>query len=258
MTMGVFWQSEAEVISQEPEIVKALIEEISNEEFEHLGLPSKPTSVFDLRIDDGSIFFNSHGYGYYGTNFENEASPQLFEKLFERYHGALFAFEHVHPCQSQGYHFNSQWAKPEGDLDWEDDTTYWIYRRMVTQETELDEGEFDIADCWHITLNELEAKQKNMPMLYALIQKAKAEGFDAWGDGEIGNIEVKDFISDDIVSSLIDEYWDEAEENQENMYSPFDDIERHMTEWVKPPSDFLDAEFEMPDDFPELRTTCAF
>ena len=255
--MGVFWNSEAQVISQEPEIIKALIEEISKEEFEHEGSLAEPTTVYDLKIEGNSIFFNSRGYGCYGTDFE-DVSPQLFEKLFERYQGALVAFEHVHPCQSQGYHFNSYWAKPVGDVDWEDNTTYWIYRRMVTEETEVDEGLFDWGDSWYITLDSLETNPKELPMLYALVQKAKAEGFDAWGHGEIGNVfSEKNFISYDIVCDLIDNYWDEEEEeDNENMYSPFDDIESEMAEWVK--EDLLDiseisggdVEFEMPEDFP--------
>lgn len=244
-TVSVFWKSEAEIVSQEPEVIKTLIEEIIKNE--------DVARVCDLEIKGNSIFFNSGGYGCYGTYFEDEAPSELFEKLFERYDDALFAFEHVHPCQGQGYHFNSQWAKPEGEVDWDDETTYAIYRRMVAKETELDEGEFDYGHCWHIELDTLERRYRQyMPMLYALVQKAKAEGFDDWGNGEIGWLDATDFISYDIVCDLVDKYWDEKAENGESIYSPFDDIDRHMAHWVIMAHYSFECEFEMPDDFPLL------
>lgn len=51
--MGVYWRSKAQAVSEEPEIVKALIEEISKEEFDDF--LSKPTTVYDLKIDGDSI-----------------------------------------------------------------------------------------------------------------------------------------------------------------------------------------------------------
>jgi hypothetical protein len=244
--MGIFWFSKAEVVSQEPEIIKNLIEEIAEDE--------DYTSVYDLEIKGNSIFFNSGGYGYYGTYFEDEASLQLFEKLFERYDGALVAFEHVHPCQCQGYHFNSQWIKPEGEVDWDDEKTYWLFRRMVTKKTELDEGDFDIADCWHICLDMLD-NRKDLPMLYALVQKAKAEGFDEWGNGEIGFIEQENFISYGILNNLIDKYWNEKAD-EDKIFLLFDDVERDMTRWVTADDIYyFEHEFKMPDDFPELQTS---
>jgi len=249
--MGTSWYSEAELVSQEPEVIKSLIEEIIENE-------DVTTSVCDLEIRGNSIFFNSKGYGCYGTDFEDENSTQLFEQLFERYNKALIAFEHVHPCQSQGYHFNAMWTKPDREVDWEDETTYKIFRRMVSEETDPDDGGFDIFDAWHTGLDSVERNQKQMPMLYALVQRAKAEGFDGWGNGQIGNVEQTNFLSYNILWELIDKYWDEETEDGNSIYSPSYDADRDMAEWVKAPDYNTDADFELPSDFPELQTNCAW
>ena len=184
--MGVFWDSYAEVVSSEPEAVKELIEKIIND---HKNKNKTITPIFNLRVENSSIFFDSKGYGCYGTSFENESSEQLFEILFSQYEDPLIAFEHVHPCQGQEYHFNALWAKPEGKFDWDDETTYFIYRRMVSND-EVSE-DFDTSDVWYVSLEELEKKADSLPMLLALVQKAKQEGFDEWLKGEF----VADYLS---------------------------------------------------------------
>jgi hypothetical protein len=250
--MGVFWESYAEVVSTEPETTKKLIEEIIQE---YENLDEKITSVFNIKVEKNSVFFNSKGYGCYGTSFENESSAQLFEILFSRYENSLIAFEHVHPCQGQGYHFNALWAKPEGEFDWDDETTYFIYRRMVSDD-EVNE-DFDASDVWYASLEELEKKAESLPMLFALVQKAKEEGFDEWLKGEfiadyLSQSEAR-YINDELVFQLIDNYWDSSEENGDSIYCPSNDIDRDMNEWVNVPDDVLDqAEFEMPEDFPML------
>lgn len=249
--MGISWYSEAELVSLEPKVVASLIEEIIEDE-------DVTAEVCDLEIKGNSVFFNSKGYGCYGTNIEDETTVQLFEKLFERYEKALIAFEHVHPCQSQGYHFNAMWTKPDGAVDWEDETTYKVSRRMVSEQTDIDDGEFDVVDTWHICLDNMEKNREQIPMLYALVQKAKVEGFSNWGNGQIGNVKQTNFISYDILWELLNKYWNDEVENGDTIYSPSYDAERDMAEWVKAPDYNTDAEFELPGDFPELQTNCAW
>jgi hypothetical protein len=249
--MGVFWESFAEVVSQEPESIKLLIEAISEEKFKHpdyADITLQTTGCYKLTVKDNSVFFTSSGYGCFGNNLVDDGSAQLFEKLFERYTGALIAFEHVHPCQNQGYHFNSLWSKPEGDVDWDDDETFFITRRMVCEGSEIDEGDFDNADCWYTSLELLEDQKKDVPHLYNLIQKAKEEGFEAWGQGTIGYVDdVENFISTDILYEIIDQYCtddDESEVGNDQIFL--------MINWIQYPDD-IDAQFEMPENFPELQ-----
>lgn len=252
LTLGIFWYSEAEIVSLEPDVVKDLIEEIAKSE--------DVAGMSDLQIKENSIFFNSRGYGCYGTHFECPGE-ELFRILFELYDGALIAFEHVHPCQGQGYHFNALWVKPEGMVDWDDNTTFYQNRQMMAEQGDLIdeecfviwEGSFDNANLWHIDLSSLEgAEKKNLAALFALVQKAKTDGFDNWIKRE-GNYRDDNYITFDLVCDLMDKYWDESGDNE---LAPFDDIEWYMKDWIKWTTDFSDdIEFEMPDNFPELQTT---
>ena len=101
--MGVSWHSHAEVISLEPEKIKQLIEEIDNDDNYDTSL------IRDLRIEDNSVFFNSGSYGCYG--YDEGDRDLLFQKLLEKYEGAIACFEYVQPCQSQGYYFTTSWIK---------------------------------------------------------------------------------------------------------------------------------------------------
>jgi hypothetical protein len=249
--MGVFWESFAEVVSQEPESIKLLIEAISEEKFKHPDYADttlQTTGCYKLTVKDNSVFFTSSGYGCFGNNLVDDGSAQLFEKLFERYTGALIAFEHVHPCQNQGYHFNSLWSKPEGDVDWNDEETFFIFRRMVCEGSELDETDFDVGDCWYTSLELLEGQKENAPHLYNFIQKAKEEGFEAWGQGAIGDADEENFISTDILYEILDQYCTDDDQ----LFLITDDQTFLMIDWIQYPDD-IDAQFEMPENFPDLQ-----
>ena len=65
---------------------------------------------------------------------------------------------------------------------------------MICEGSEVDEGDFDNAHCWCISLELLENQKEDVPHLYNLIQKAKEEGFEAWGQGIINYVDVENFI----------------------------------------------------------------
>ena len=129
--MGVFWQSSAEIVTNEPQKLKVLIEQISQDISD-----DRVTPIHDLNIKGESLFFHSAGYGCYGVESENPCSL-LFEKLLERFKGALLCFEAVVPCQSQGYCFSSTWVKPEGAVDWDDEETHYKHSRVLWEDGEL-------------------------------------------------------------------------------------------------------------------------
>ena len=131
--MGAYWCSYAKVVSTEPEVIKQLIEKAKTLYGTEL------TSIYDLTIDGNSILFNSRGYGCYGTDFE-DTNTMLFEFLFENYDKALFCFELAESCQqSSRYHFSASWAKPDGKVDWDDESTFNIYRRIYSEDNNPDE-----------------------------------------------------------------------------------------------------------------------
>lgn len=103
--MGVSWHSQAEVISLEPEKIKQLIEEIDNDD------NYNTASIYNLRIEDNSVFFNSGGYGSYA--YDEGYADLLFDILLEKYEGAIACFEYVLPCQSQGYNFAITYIQSE-------------------------------------------------------------------------------------------------------------------------------------------------
>ena len=73
--MGAGWWSKAEVVTTEPEKVKELILQITNE--------GDTTGVYNIEIKGNSIFFDSDGYGRYGIEWE--------EGFFDTYDSLLFA-----------------------------------------------------------------------------------------------------------------------------------------------------------------------
>lgn len=177
--MGVFWFSNAEVVTIKPHTVKKLIEEIVEEE--------DVTSVYDLEIRKKSIFFNSGGYGCYGEPFENP-SLLLFEEIFKRFEDPLICFEYVIPCQAQGYCFSSIWKKREGKIDWDNEYSpysrrnFHIFEEANTSANYWHETFLDEA-LWYLSLNDLEKIKDHLPNLYAAYSEAKKEEFDLWIEG---------------------------------------------------------------------------
>lgn len=246
--MGVTWHSEAEIVSLEPDAVKDIIEKIVEKE--------NVTEVYDLKIKGNSIFFHSFNYGYYSADFGN-GETLLFEKVFEQYNGALIAFEYVVYCVDHSYMFNSVWVKPEGNVDWEDEETFHKCLCCVEEEGELthndsfntEEDIFDYSWRWNISLASLKAVKKQLPALFALVQAAEADGFDGWMRLENDS---NNYVTYDVVCTLMDEYWDESGDNE---LAPFDDIKWDMIRWVKDTEIGMeDLQFELPDNFPKLQT----
>lgn len=178
-------------------------------------------------------------------------------KLFERFDGALLCFEYVVPCQSQGYYFSSAWAKPEGEVDWDDSETFYKFCRLRLAEGEPsevpDEGNFDIADTWYVGCERLEQVKDQLPHLYAVYVKAQQNGFDGWATTYMSGETV---INYEVACKLANLYGDD------DKLSVLDDCEKDMEEWVKdsvvPDLDAANFEFEMPECFPEFQTTPAF
>lgn len=170
--MGRYWCSYAEVISTEPEVIKQLIEKAKTQD--EIEFPS----IFNLTINGNSVLFNSDGYGCYGTDFEDGGlfRKMLFEFLFENYDQALVCFEVVEPCQSKGYHFIANWAKPDGKVNWDDESTFGIYREVYFENKDEDEGEFDMAEFYFLNLSE----SFDLPNLRKLIDLAQKTGFNNW------------------------------------------------------------------------------
>jgi uncharacterized protein YjbI with pentapeptide repeats len=237
-----YWMSEVEIVTLEPEVIKKLIEKISKSG----GIPT----VQDLEIRDNSIFFNSMNDGCYG--YDDRTSPELFKILFELYDGPLIAREWVSPREDQGYHFTCKWVKPKGQVNWDDENTYWIHRNMVTKNIDLvDRCGFHKEDLWLI--HDQSRFLDNMPKLSALVQKAVAAGFDDWFDDwkridyydDLSEDGTRKYISYDTVLTLLDLYWDEEIGDEEDIY---DEIEKDMAEWVGEIIDDNDdyCSFDMP------------
>ena len=248
--MGLSWQSCAEVVSYEPQKIKALIENIFlnplGEDLDGI------TSVHNLRIQGKSVLFDSAGYGCYGVESENLMRSTLFEKILNAFTGALVCFEYVQPCQGQGYYFSSTWAKPEGVVDWEDSTTYFQYSSVLLEEGDLseyaEEGDFDIASIFYITFDTLEKIKESTPNLYAAYSAAKEDGFENWDEcPDLGLV-----ISYKTVWELVESYSD----RYDDVINEFDG---EIREWIKD-ENCLDSleDFSLPDDFPPLQTKSSF
>ena len=243
--MSVYWHSYAGVISTEPEVIKRLIEEGSED----------VTNAYDLTIDGNCILFHSDGYGCYGTGFE-DVRVMLFEFLFENYDRALVCFEMVEPCQSQGYCFNASWAKPDGKVNWDDDETFYIHRRVHLEDPDEDEGEFDNADIWFLPLNC--SYRDKMPNLTNLIDLAKETGFTNWAK------DPTEYHPEPGI--LVETMWEidnhlkaELEEYDEDLVTDADfEVEQDRLEFLTD-IEIDDAEFEsslkLPENFYELITT---
>jgi len=263
--MGTCWTSYAEVVSLEPERIKALVRQMSRDTKidGDTGELEDVTCCGNVEIIGNSVFFFSWGYGCYGTDIDEQPDAiQLFEKLFERYSGALIAFEHVHPMQEQGYHFNTLWAKPEGEVDWDNEEAFYRHTRAVCEGSSMDSIDhmFDIVDCWYIDVDSLD--KEVVPNLYKVIQRAKEEGFEDWEKGETSDYfsdviyddDENDYISTDIIDSICEQYWDErGDDDQEIAYFAKDEIQILMADWIHEPMDDIPFELEMPTDFPDLQ-----
>lgn len=248
--MGVSWDSQAEVVTTEPEIVKELILQIVDEE--------DTTPVHNLEIKGTSLFFNSGGYGCFGLDSENYKDYLLFQRLFQRYTGALICFEAVSPCQQQGYFFSSTWVKPEGEVHWNDDESdedemdeeaqnYYNYSRVLWIEGDVSEfpyeGSFNVADIWYITFDYLENNKEVMPNLYAAYLNAKANGFDDWS---ISWNDKQKVISYEIVQQIGKIYSD-------NQDAVIEDCLENIYKLNSYPIDIYGYdEFELPENFPTL------
>ena len=261
--MGTSWMSYAEVVSLEPDLIKALVKEMSRDcTIEGDTGELEGVICSNVEIIGNSVFFFSWGYGYYGTDIgERDDVIQLFEKLFERYSGALIAFEHVHPMQEQGYHFNTLWAKAEGEVDWGNEETFFRTTRAVCEGSSIDSIEytFNNSDCWYIDVDLLE--EEVVPNLYKVIQRAKEEGFEDWEKGatsdyfsQVIDDDENDYISTDIIDSIIEQYWRECGDDDEELaFSATDEIQTLMADWIHEPMDDIPFELKMPTDFPDLQ-----
>ncbi|MDD1427953.1 hypothetical protein MEO94_26550 [Dolichospermum sp. ST_sed9] len=211
--MGAGWWSKAEVVTTEPEKVKELILQITNE--------GDTTGVYNIEIKGNSIFFDSDGYGRYGIEWEegffDTYDSLLFARLCEKYTGALICFEAVNPGEMCNYYCSSIWMKPEGvvkpktededdeeddddDDDDDDDQyeseeseTFYIISHVLWWE-DLDcsksyddyEPAFqryfntELITLWSPTFDYIEKHREEMPNLYAAYIKAKEDGFDDW------------------------------------------------------------------------------
>ena len=247
--MGVYWRSYAAIISTEPEVIKQLIEKAANihKSYEQVSEGSEDvTNVYDLAIEGDCILFHSDGYGCYGTDFE-DANYMLFEFLFENYDRALVCFEMVKPCQSQGYCFNASWAKPDGKVNWDDDETFYIHRRVHLEDPDEDEGEFDNADIWFLPLNC--SYRDKMPNLTNLIDLAKETGFTNWAK------DPTEYHPEPGI--LVETMWEidnhlkaELEEYDEDLVSDADfEVEQDILEFLAD-IEIDDAEFELPFELP--------
>ena len=89
--MGVFWNSEAEILTKDKDLAKEIMTFIKSidDTFEDYKL-------YDVNISDCSIRFSSKGYGSYET---------LFSDICNKFEFPIFCHERVLPSQGQGYGF---------------------------------------------------------------------------------------------------------------------------------------------------------
>jgi hypothetical protein len=255
--MGKTWDSEAEVISLEPEKIKQLIEEIIDEDKKsnHFRI----SSVHDLRIEDNSVFFNSGGYGCYGYDAYYNIRDYLFEILLERYEGAIACFEYVQPCQSQYYYFTTGFIKSEGKVDWDDEKNCLVHKQaLIINENILDDDEkemlnreelgddwfqseeffdFQWASVWSINIDSLLKQKDKMPSLYSVYQKC-------------GNNEAK------ITTSLLYSWCDDEQISEDELYLAIEEFKLDCLHTIQNFWDTIlnDFEGELPDDFPSFKT----
>lgn len=130
--MGIFRYSRAEVISLEPEKIKKLIEEICTDD------DYSTAPVYDLRIEDNSVFFNSKGYGCYGS--DEGYLDLLFEILTEKYkvvraqsEFGIACFEYVTPCQDLDYLFAIIYIQVKDEI-----STHFFGLSLEEHDVELD------------------------------------------------------------------------------------------------------------------------
>lgn len=233
--MGVFWFSQAEVVTTKPQTVKKLIEKITQEE--------SVAPVHKLEVKNKSIFFHSNGDGCYGVGWETH-QDLLFEKLFERFTEPLVCFEYVIPCQSQRYYFSSRWVKLEGEFDRTDYTSYDKYNYLLLTIGEPSEqpkdGLFDDSSIWYIEIQELKQLKNKLPNLYKAYSKAKKEGFKKW-------IKMPDktlVINYEIACELAESYgYDDL----------FEDCEKHIEEYIKKTAFWFLEDCGLPKRFPKLQ-----
>ena len=90
--MGVYWNSKAEVITENNSNSKKILNYIKK----NSKIISDNTPINDIDIKDSSIIFSSLGYGYYYT---------LFDNILNNFQFPIFCHERVLPSQGQGYGF---------------------------------------------------------------------------------------------------------------------------------------------------------
>ena len=90
--MGVFWNSEAEILTIDKDKAEEILMFIKSDEV------LKNHTLMDVNLCDCSITFSSGGYGDYGN---------LFDKICNSFKFPIFCHERVLPCQGQGYGFFS-------------------------------------------------------------------------------------------------------------------------------------------------------
>ncbi|RMD71423.1 MAG: hypothetical protein D6822_02920 [Cyanobacteria bacterium J149] len=249
--MGVSWHSQAEIISLEPEKIKQLIEEIDNDD------NYNTASIDDLRIEDNSVFFNSGGYGCYG--YDEGDRDLLFQKLLEKYEGAIACFEYVQACQSQSYYFTTGFIKSEGEVDWDDEENCLVHKQaLIIDEDILDDDEkerlkreesgwdwfeseeffdFQWAWIWSIAVDSLFEQKDKMPSLYSIYQKC--------GDNEAK-----------ITTSLLYSWCDDEKISYDELSSAINECQLDCLNTIKNFWDTIlnDFEGELPDDFPSFKT----
>ena len=248
--MGAYWHSYAVVISTQPEVIKQLIEEAANiyKGYERVSEGSEDvTNVYDLTIDGNCILFHSDGYGCYGTDFE-DVRMMLFEFLFENYDKALVCYEMVESRQtSVEYAFSASWGKPDGEVDWDDDETFHIYRRVTLNDKDEDEGQFDMGEIWFLPI---QAVNQTMPNLAKLVNLAKKTGFSDWA------VDPHEYDSEPVI--LTETLWeisthleDELDDYDENLvFDAYTEVKEDYLNLI----DYIEldsAEFELPFELPE-------
>jgi len=90
--MGVFWNSEAEILTADKDQAKEILMFIESAEV------LKDHTLMDVNLCDCSITFSSGGSGDYGS---------LFDEICNVFNFPIFCHERVLPCQGQGYGFFS-------------------------------------------------------------------------------------------------------------------------------------------------------
>ena len=176
----------------------------------------------------------------------------LFEFLFENYNKALVCFEMVEPCQNQGYCFSASWAKPDGEVDWDDEETFHIFRRVAFEDPDEDEGEFDIADVYFVPFGYLESP--TLPNLKKLVNLAKEAGFTEWATDPAG-FHSESGILIGTIWEIADYLETELEEYDEDLVgNAVLEAGKELLDYVSD-IEINDAEFELPEYLTKLIST---